>query len=107
MKTVEYPRGVSGKVTEMVGYTKDKEQVQARLRKIEGQIRGIGKMVEEDRYCINVLTQVSAARAALETVALVLLNDHTEHCVAEAIKVGDGSAKVRELNDAVGRLVRG
>ena len=90
----------------MPGYTKDKESIQARLRRIEGQVRGIQKMVEDDRYCIDVLTQVSATRAALEGVALQLLADHTEHCVAEAIQSGDGTQKVRELNEAVGRLVR-
>ena len=91
----------------MAGYTSHKEQIQARLRRIEGQIRGVQKMVDEDRYCIDVLTQVSAAKAALNAVALELLQDHTEHCVAEAIRSGDGTAKIRELNDAVERLVRG
>ena len=89
----------------MAGYTSHKEQIQARLRRIEGQIRGVQKMVDEDRYCIDVLTQVSAAKAALNAVALELLQDHTEHCVAEAIRSGDGTAKIRELNDAVERLV--
>ena len=91
----------------MRGYTKHKQEVQGRLRRIEGQIRGISTMVEEDRYCIDVLTQVSAAKAALESVALVLLADHTEHCVAEAVRAGKGSAKVKELTGAVERLVRG
>ena len=90
----------------MVGYTKDKQKIQARLRRIEGQVRGIQNMVEEDRYCIDVLTQVNAIRAALESVALQLLADHTEHCVADAIRVGGGSKKVRELNAAIERLVR-
>ena len=90
----------------MRGYTKDAKAIQARLRRIEGQIRGIEKMVDEDRYCIDVLTQVNAARAALESVALQLLADHTEHCVAEAIRAGKGGAKVKELNDAVSRMVR-
>jgi CsoR family transcriptional regulator, copper-sensing transcriptional repressor len=90
----------------MAGYKSHKEQIQARLRRIEGQIRGVQKMVDEDRYCIDVLTQVSAAKAALDAVALALLQDHTEHCVAEAILSGDGSAKIRELNDAVERLVK-
>ena len=90
----------------MAGYKLHKEQVQARLKRIEGQIRGVQKMVDEDRYCIDVLTQVSAAKAALEAVALALLQDHTEHCVAEAIRSGDGEAKIRELNEAVERLVR-
>ena len=90
----------------MPGYTKDKEAVQARLRRVEGQIRGLQKMVDEDRYCIDVLTQVNATKAALESVALQLLADHTEHCVTEAIRSGDGKRKVRELNQAVERLVR-
>lgn len=90
----------------MRGYTKDKSRIEARLRRIEGQVRGIQKMVEEDRYCIDVLTQVNATRAALESVALQLLADHTEHCVTEAIQSGKGTAKVRELNQAVERLVR-
>ena len=90
----------------MPGYTKDKKKVQARLRRIEGQVRGIQKMVDEDRYCIDVLTQVNATRAALESVALQLLAEHTEHCVAEAIRSGGGTKKVRELNEAVERMVR-
>lgn len=90
----------------MAGYKSHKEQVLARLKRIEGQIRGVQKMVDEDRYCIDVLTQVSAAKAALDAVALELLQDHTEHCVAEAIRSGDGTAKIRELNDAVERLVK-
>lgn len=90
----------------MPGYTKDKRSIQSRLRRIEGQVRGIQKMVEEDRYCIDVLTQVNATKAALESVALQLLADHTEHCVAEAIRSGKGAPKVRELNLAVERLVR-
>ena len=88
------------------GYTKDKHKIEARLSRIEGQVRGIRKMIEEDRYCIDVLTQVNATRAALESVALQLLADHTEHCVTDAIRSGKGSAKVKELNDAVERMVR-
>jgi CsoR family transcriptional regulator, copper-sensing transcriptional repressor len=90
----------------MAGYQTHKQQVATRLKRIEGQIRGVEKMVQEDRYCIDVLTQVSAIKAALDAVALILLNDHTEHCVVEAIQSGDGSEKVRELNEAVARLVR-
>jgi DNA-binding FrmR family transcriptional regulator len=90
----------------VAGYSKDKKAVLSRLRRVEGQVRGLEKMVEEDRYCIDVLTQVNAARAALESVALQLLSDHTEHCVTEAIQSGGGRAKVRELNEAVERLVR-
>ena len=90
----------------MIGYVKDKQQIEARLSRIEGQVRGLRKMVDEDRYCIDVLTQVSAVQSALESVALLLLRDHTEHCMAEAIRSGDGGEKVRELSEAVERLVR-
>ena len=90
----------------MAGYTKDRRKIETRLRRIEGQVRGLQKMVEEDRYCIDVLTQVNATRAALESVALILLADHTEHCVIDAIQSGGGARKVRELNAAVERLVR-
>jgi len=91
----------------MPGYKSHKDQVQRRLKRIEGQIRGVQNMVDEDRYCIDVLTQVGAVKAALDAVALLLLQDHTEHCVVEAIQGGDGSQKVRELSEAVERLVRG
>jgi DNA-binding FrmR family transcriptional regulator len=90
----------------MPGYAKDKAAVQTRLRRIEGQLRGIQRMVDEDRYCIDVLTQVSAAKAALDRVALLLLQDHVEHCVADAIRSGEGEAKVQELTDAVGRFLQ-
>src|SRR4030088_1256025 len=90
----------------MIGYVKDKQQIEARLSRIEGQVRGLRKMVDEERYCIDVLTQVSAVQSALESVALLLLRDHTEHCVAEAIRSGDANDKVRELSEAVERLVR-
>jgi DNA-binding FrmR family transcriptional regulator len=91
----------------MSGYKTHKDQVQGRLKRIEGQVRGVQQMVDEDRYCIDVLTQVSAAKAALDAVALLLLQDHTEHCVVEAIQAGGGAHKVRELNEAVERLVKG
>lgn len=97
---------LGGMLALVPGYTKDKKTIGTRLRRIEGQVRGIQKMVEEDRYCIDVLTQVNATRAALESVALKLLADHTEHCVMQAIQAGGGRKKVRELNDAVERLVR-
>ena len=90
----------------MIGYVQDKQQIEARLSRIEGQVRGLRKMVDEDRYCIDVLTQVSAVQSALQSVALLLLRDHTQHCVAEAIRSGDGSDKVRELSEAFERLVR-
>ena len=88
------------------GYSANKNKVLARLRRIEGQVRGLTKMVEEERYCIDVLTQVAAAKAALESVSVALLEDHMQHCVADAIKTGDGTEKVREVSAAIGRLVR-
>jgi CsoR family transcriptional regulator, copper-sensing transcriptional repressor len=96
-----------GYIDGVPGYKSHKGQVKGRLRRIEGQIRGVQKMVDEDRYCIDVLTQVGAVKAALDAVALLLLQDHTEHCVVEAIQAGDGATKVRELNEAVERLVKG
>lgn len=91
----------------MPGYAVHKQSVEQRLRRVEGQVRGLQKMVEDDRYCIDVLTQISAVKAALDGVALVLLADHTEHCVSEAIRAGRGGAKIKELSGAVERLVRG
>ena len=88
------------------GYHDDKEDVLKRLRRIEGQVRGIHKMVEEERYCIDVLTQVAAVNAALEGVSMLLLEDHIDHCVADAIRSGNGTEKVKELSEAVKRLVR-
>ena len=89
------------------GYSRDKDVLVNRLHRIEERVRGIERVVADDRYCIDVLTQVGAIKAALDAVALVLLQDHTEHCVVEAIQSGDGSEKVRELNEAVERLVKG
>ncbi|WP_167138479.1 metal-sensitive transcriptional regulator [Diaminobutyricimonas sp. TR449] len=90
------------------GYVENKDQLIKRLRRAEGQIRGIQRMVEEDTYCIDILTQVSAATKALETVALELLNDHLSHCVAEATREGGPVAeeKIREASAAIARLVR-
>ena len=92
----------------MNGYDGNKDDLRQRLRRIEGQVRGIARMVEEDKYCIDILTQVSAATKALETVALSLLGDHLRHCVAEASAEGGQVAaeKIREANDAIARLVR-
>lgn len=92
----------------MVGYSDDKEAVLRRLRRIEGQVRGLARMVEEDTYCIDVLTQVSAATRALQSVALELLGDHLSHCVQDAIVAGgpDAEAKVVEARAAIERLVR-
>jgi DNA-binding FrmR family transcriptional regulator len=92
----------------MHGYTHDKDNYLRRLRRIEGQVRGLERMVEEDKYCIDILTQVSAATKALQSVALGLLEEHLSHCVAEAVAEGGDSAteKVREASDAIARLVR-
>lgn len=90
------------------GYSEHREQVLRRLRRIEGQVRGLQRMVEQDTYCIDVLTQVSATTRALESTALVLLDEHLSHCVANAIAEGGGAAdeKVREASAAIARLVR-
>jgi DNA-binding FrmR family transcriptional regulator len=90
------------------GYSDDKEVVLKRLRRVEGQIRGLQRMVDEDTYCIDVLTQISAATKALESVALELLDDHLAHCVREAVASGgpDADAKVAEASAAIARLVR-
>ena len=88
------------------GYSASKEGLLARLRRIEGQIRGIEGMVEEDRYCIDVLTQIGAAQAALDKVALGLLDDHAHHCVMGAESATERDEKTDELMAAVGRLMR-
>jgi DNA-binding FrmR family transcriptional regulator len=86
----------------------DKDAVRKRLSRIEGQVRGIARMVEDDTYCIDVLTQVSATTKALEAVALKLLEDHLAHCVVDAARAGgpDADHKVKEATDAIARLVR-
>jgi DNA-binding FrmR family transcriptional regulator len=90
------------------GYSDDKDAVRKRLRRIEGQVRGLQRMVDEDAYCIDVLTQISATTKALQAVALELLEDHLGHCVAHAIEAGGPEAeeKVREAAAAIGRLVK-
>ena len=90
----------------MAGYTTKKDDHLKRLRRIEGQVRGLQRMVEGDEYCIDVLTQVSAATKALQAFALGLLDEHMQHCVTDAIATGDGQDKVAEAMAAVGRLVR-
>jgi CsoR family transcriptional regulator, copper-sensing transcriptional repressor len=92
----------------MPGYVANKEDYLRRLRRVEGQVRGLQRMIERDEYCIDVLTQVSAATKALQSVALGLLDEHLGHCVAEAIAEGGetADAKVREASDAIARLVR-
>ena len=90
------------------GYSADKQQLLKRLARIEGQVRGIARMIEDDKYCIDVLTQVSAATKALEAVALGLLDEHLKHCVTEAVAEGGSVAdqKVAEASAAIARLVR-
>jgi DNA-binding FrmR family transcriptional regulator len=89
----------------MAGYIAHKDDIQKRLLRIEGQARGLQRMVDEERYCIDILTQVKSVKAALDRVALLLLDDHVEHCVADAVKSGHGAAKLRELSQAIGRFV--
>ncbi len=90
------------------GYISDKDRYLARLKRIEGQARGIHRMVEEEKYCIDILTQVSALTKALESVALGLLDDHLRHCVMDAAVEGGpaADAKLKEASDAIARLVR-
>lgn len=92
----------------MYGYTHDKKNYLKRLRRIEGQVRGLQRMIEEDKYCIDILTQVAATTKALQAVALVLLEEHLAHCVTQALAEGGDTAhdKVREASDAIARLVR-
>jgi DNA-binding FrmR family transcriptional regulator len=105
--------GVSGTSDEQEdtmrpGYIENKEALQKRLRRVEGQVRGIQRMVDEDRYCIDILEQVSAATKALQAVALELLDDHLAHCVSDAVRKGGDEAaeKLNEASAAIGRLVR-
>ena len=90
------------------GYTPARPQLLKRLRRIEGQVRGVAKMVEEEKYCIDILTQVSAMTKALQSVALGLLEEHMSHCVVQAAAAGGpaADAKVKEASEAIARLVR-
>ena len=90
------------------GYIQRKDDYLKRLRRIEGQARGLQRMVEDEKYCIDILTQVSAMTSALQSVALSLLEEHLSHCVAEAVATGgpEADAKVREASAAIARLVR-
>lgn len=90
------------------GYITDKAQYLSRLRRIEGQARGVYRMVDEEKYCIDILTQISALTSALQSVALGLMDDHLKHCVADAVKLDDAhaDAKIQEASDAIARLVR-
>ncbi|HNM84189.1 MAG: metal-sensitive transcriptional regulator [Mycobacterium sp.] len=90
------------------GYTPNKDNYAKRLRRIEGQVRGIAKMIDEDKYCIDVLTQISAVNSALQSVALGLLEEHLGHCVSHAVAQGGEEAdrKLAEASAAIARLVR-
>src|SRR5687768_18589414 len=90
------------------GYIHDKDAYLRRLRRIEGQARGLQRMVEEEKYCIDILTQVSAMTKALQSVALGLLDEHLSHCVVDAARAGGPEAeeKIKEASDGIGRLVR-
>ncbi|MEJ2577847.1 MAG: metal-sensitive transcriptional regulator [Kineosporiaceae bacterium] len=92
----------------MAGYTGSKDEYLKRLRRIEGQVRGLQRMVDEDVYCIDVLTQVAAVTKALQAVSLGLMEDHLSHCVMDAARDSEdaGQAKIREAADAIARLVR-
>jgi DNA-binding FrmR family transcriptional regulator len=91
------------------GYTKEKDALVRRLHRIEGQVRGVERMVDEDRYCIDILTQIAAINTALEAVAFKILDEHVRHCVAGALASGDEAdarEKTRELLEAVQRFAR-
>ncbi|MFC8683490.1 metal-sensitive transcriptional regulator [Microbacterium ureisolvens] len=90
------------------GYITDKDRYLNRLKRIEGQARGISRMVDEEKYCIDILTQISALKSALEAVAVGLLDDHLKHCVVDAARAGGEEAdqKIKEASDAIARLVR-
>lgn len=92
----------------MYPYHESKDDYLKRLRRIEGQVRGLQRMVEEDKYCIDILTQISAATRALQSVAVGLLEEHIGHCVADAVNTGgpEAEAKVKEASAAIARLVR-
>ncbi len=102
------PESLTTGETSTHGYVDDKSALLTRLRRAEGQVRGIQRMIEDDEYCIDILTQVSATTKALETVALALLDDHLKHCVAQATRQGGEVAdqKLDEASRAIARLVR-
>ena len=90
----------------MHGYAQDKENYLKRLRRIEGQVRGVQKMVEDNRYCIDILVQISAIQAALRQVGMQLLERHANHCVAKAIREGSGEQSLRELMDVIKQFAK-
>ena len=90
----------------MPGYTMQKQQLQTRLRRIEGQVRGVARMIDEDKYCVDVVTQVAAIQAALDKVSLGLLDGHIRGCVREEIRSGGGEDQVDELLEVMDRVLR-
>lgn len=90
----------------MAAYGSDKEKILTRLKRIEGQTRGLQRMVEEDKYCVDILTQISSVQAALEQVSLLLMEDHMTHCVTEAIQQGNGEQKIGEMMSVLKRYVK-
>jgi DNA-binding FrmR family transcriptional regulator len=99
---------LGGQVKTTYGYAANKDSYAKRLRRIEGQVRGIAKMIDDDKYCIDILTQISAASSALRSVALNLLDDHLDNCVSQALAQGGDEADVKlaEASAAIARLVR-
>ena len=94
--------------TQLHGYISEKDKYLKRMGRIEGQARGISKMIDDEKYCIDILTQISALTSALQVVAIGLLDDHLKHCVLDAAKLGEdeAAAKIEEASDAISRLVR-
>ena len=88
----------------MYGYASTKDDLRSRLRKIEGQVRGLQRMVDEDKYCIDILTQVNSVASALKSVGMGVLDDHVRHCVKESVESGDSEEKLEELLTAVARF---
>ena len=105
---IETPTEATSEYHATHGYISDKDRYLARLKRIEGQARGIHRMVDEEQYCIDILTQISAVTSALQNVALGLLDDHLKHCVADAVAAGGdaGDVKIAEASAAIARLVR-
>jgi DNA-binding FrmR family transcriptional regulator len=100
---------MSETATHQYGYTKDKKALVRRLHRIEGQVRGVERMIDEDRYCIDILTQIAAVNTALESLAFQILDEHVKHCVARALASGDeaeAAEKSEELLEAVHRFAR-
>jgi DNA-binding FrmR family transcriptional regulator len=90
----------------MTAYGLDKDKLLTRLRRIEGQVRGLQRMIEEDKYCIDIITQVSSVQAALEQISLGLMENHMRHCVTEAIQEGNGETKIGEVMEVLRRYAK-